>query len=107
MAEKKSSIINIWKFHACVNAKKQWKKRSSDARVVYDMIVVIWTELYEWNHFHPKMTHKSLPPRQFETIIHNIGWIVADEITRQAKEYNKQNPENPVTTKVLKKKCTK
>lgn len=93
--------IQASNFHACIKAKNQWKKRSPDARAVYEMIVSKGIELYEWQLFHPKMTFESLPPKHFETIIHNIWRLTADEVTLQQKEWNKNHPENPVTKKVL------
>jgi len=98
---KKVKKISLLDFHAKYKAKSQWKKRSWDAKAVYDMIVVLGLDLFEWEYFHPKM---ELPSAHFVTIIHNIGWLVADEITKEQKKYNKENPTNPVTTKVLPKK---
>jgi len=68
------------------------------------MIVELWINLYEDGHFHPKMTPKSLPPSHMKTIVHNIGRLVADEITEEQKKYKAKATKTTKTTKTKKTK---
>lgn len=85
----KAQTCNIASFHASKKAPKQRKKRDKTAKWVYNNIVTIGVELYEQDLFHPKM---DLAPKHFETIVHNIARMVADEIT----SLNKFNLKNEI-----------
>ena len=62
-----------------MKAPKQWKKRDKQSRYVYNLIVTLWVDLFEQGLMHPKMP--ELTPSMYETIVHNIGRLCADEIT--------------------------
>ena len=72
-------LNNKLTFHASKKVPKQWKKRDKTARYVYNLVVCLWIDLFEQNLMHPKSP--VLAPSHYETIVHNIGRLVADEIT--------------------------
>ena len=83
-------LSNSLKFHASKKAPKQRKKRDAQSRYVYNLVVTTWLFLFENNLMHPKMS--ELDPSAYETIVHNMWWLCADEIT----SLNKFNLKNEV-----------
>lgn len=80
-------LDNKLQFHASKKAPKQRKKRDKHARYIYNLTVVTGLALYEEKCYHPKM---EITVCQMETIVHNIGRMLADEVTALNK-FNKTN----------------
>ena len=93
------SINNKLTFHACRKAPKQWKKWDKTARYMYNLVVCLWIDLFEQGLMHPKMP--KLQPAHYETIVHNIGRLVADEVTSLNK-FNLTNEIPAIMTKAVK-----
>jgi len=72
-------LDNKLTFHASKKAPKQRKKRDKQARYMYNLIVTLGIDLFEQGLMHPKSP--ELKPAHYETIVHNIGRLCADEIT--------------------------
>jgi hypothetical protein len=106
MAAKKETLP---KFHAKIAAPTTWKKRSADAKAIYNMIVEHGLMLHKGWWFHPKMP--PITTAHMQTIIHNIGRLTADEITTEQAKYKKADTEAKKTeakkTLTKKTKCTK
>ena len=82
LASREINLKNKLKFHAKIKAPKQRKKRDAQAKYIYELIVRQWLDLYEQGLYHPKM---DIPVAQMETIVHNIGRLMADNITTANK----------------------
>lgn len=111
MAVKKAALP---KFHAALQSPDQWKKRSADAKAIYNMIVEHGLMLHKEWWFHPKMP--PITTAHMQTIIHNIGRLTADEITAEQAKYKEEIKKNATTNKSTKSiskckakktKCTK
>lgn len=72
-------LDNELTFYASKKAPKQRKKRDKHARYIYNLVVTLGINLFEQGLMHPKMP--ELKPAHYETIVHNIGRLCADEIT--------------------------
>ena len=85
-------LNNSLRFHASKKAPSQWKKRDKHARYLYNLVVCLGIDLFEQNLMHPKMP--TLLPSHYETIVHNIGRLLADEVT----SLNKFNLQHEIPT---------
>lgn len=84
MAAKKETLP---KFHAKIAAPSRRRHRTTDAKDVYNLIVAYWLDLYDKNLYHPKMPKITFD--HMSTIVHNIGRLMADEITRAQECHRK------------------
>lgn len=68
------------KFHAKFKAPMARKKRCKEWKQAYNLIVEQWLFMHKELLFHPKMP--ELKRHFMDTIVHNIGWMVAEQITK-------------------------
>lgn len=108
-------------FHMANSSKAAWSKLTSDAQRVYNKVVEVGDLIFENDFFHPKTPAIKRP--YFETIVHNIGFLVASDMSKaqkairlmearanvESKKIKATKPvtkkSKPVTKPVTKKRC--